>query len=115
MKNEEVTEYDFAKPFEMLWKDILFIKKVLSERQNTNERKVPVLPEILSLKEAAEFLRLSVSKLYQLTSKNEVPFYKQGSRVLFKRSDLLKWLDKFYQIDTNQANDSADSFIASKR
>jgi excisionase family DNA binding protein len=29
-----------------------------------------------------------------MTSKNKIKFYKPGSRILFKRSDLIEWIEK---------------------
>lgn len=49
--------------------------------------------EVLSTKEAAEFLRISVRTLSELVSKKEVPYTKVSNRNVFLRSKLLKWLD----------------------
>ncbi len=102
-------------PFETLAKDINIIKSMVLELQKTKVQTGSNFPEIMSVEEAAEFLRSSKSKLYQQTSKGEIPHFKQGSRVLFSRADLLKWLEQFKQIDIQTANASCDSFLASNR
>ena len=44
--------------------------------------------------EAAELLGISLSTLYILVNKNEIPHYKPGSRKLyFKKSQLKSWLE----------------------
>lgn len=47
----------------------------------------------MSVKEAADYLRLSKSRLYYLTSSKKIPFYKPaGGRILFFKSDLITWI-----------------------
>ncbi|MBN2595900.1 MAG: excisionase family DNA-binding protein [Marinifilaceae bacterium] len=41
--------------------------------------------EILTLKETSEYPSLSKSYLYKLTSKREIPYYKTGKKIYFKR------------------------------
>lgn len=48
--------------------------------------------EIFNVKEAADFLDLEVGYLYQLTSKREIPFYRPGRKIYFKRQELEDWI-----------------------
>ena len=49
--------------------------------------------DVLSFKEACEYLQLSSSTLYKLTSKNQVPhFCPTGKKLYFKRAELEHWL-----------------------
>lgn len=48
--------------------------------------------EILTVNEAAEFLNLETSYLYQLTSKRLIPYYRPGRKLYFKKSDLIDWI-----------------------
>ncbi len=51
--------------------------------------------EILSLNEASEFLKLSKSCVYKLTSAKKIPhFVPGGKKIYFKKSDLGDWLLK---------------------
>jgi excisionase family DNA binding protein len=63
------------------------------------ERLAPRLPGAtttkdgwLSVEEAAEHLRCPTSRIYSLTSAGRIPFVKDGSRTLFRRSELDVWL-----------------------
>lgn len=47
---------------------------------------------ILSFDEACKFCSLAKSTLYKMTSSREVPFYKHGKLVYFKRVELEAWL-----------------------
>ena len=53
--------------------------------------------EILTSREAREFLKIGRTKLWELTRSNFVPAYRVGqgrnSGIRYKRSDLLRWLE----------------------
>jgi len=58
------------------------IESLLFERKNT-----------LNLCEAAQFLSMSKSSIYKLTSGKILPFYKpNGKKIYFNRLELEKWL-----------------------
>ncbi len=50
--------------------------------------------EIQSLKEAAEFLKVSKSCLYKKTSQKQVPYYKPPGckQIYFRKTELEEWL-----------------------
>lgn len=49
--------------------------------------------EILTLDEGAEYLNLSKSALYKMTSKKEISFYNPGGKkIYFKKSELENWV-----------------------
>lgn len=48
-------------------------------------------PRFLSVREAAEFLRVSPRTVYGWVSQNALPHRKAGRRVLFLESELLDW------------------------
>lgn len=48
--------------------------------------------EILNIKEASEFLNLSVQTIYTHTSRGTIPFFKKGKRLYFFQSKLREWL-----------------------
>ena len=49
--------------------------------------------EVLNLQEACQYLELSQSHLYKLTSAGSIPHYKpNGKKLYFKRSELDAWL-----------------------
>jgi excisionase family DNA binding protein len=60
--------------------------------------------KLLTAKEVAEYLRLSKSTIYKLTSQKLIPFIKlNNGKVLFKLSDIEAWLEKRKQnpVDEN--------------
>ena len=44
--------------------------------------------EILTIDEACSLLGIARQTMYARTSKNQIPFYKEGKRILFKRTEL---------------------------
>jgi excisionase family DNA binding protein len=48
--------------------------------------------EWLTAPEAAKYLRCPISRIYALSSARRIPLYHDGSRLLFKRSELDKWV-----------------------
>ena len=56
------------------------------------ERQPQPAPELLTVDEAAEFLRCRRQRLYDLVSQDRLPHLKDGSRVLIRRVDLLAYL-----------------------
>ncbi len=47
---------------------------------------------LLNQKEAAEYLRVSTSKLYKMTHKREIPFIKMGAKNIFDVEELSKYI-----------------------
>lgn len=49
--------------------------------------------ELLNMKQAAGYLKISTSKLYKMCMKNEIQYYKLGSLNRFRLSDLIQYFD----------------------
>lgn len=75
------------------------LKAVILEVLGDYLRPKPVaekLSNTLSLEEAVSFLNesgypISKGTIYQLTSKNQMPFGKFGNKLIFERKELLSW------------------------
>lgn len=50
--------------------------------------------EFINIDEASKFLRLKKATIYQMVFKREIPFYKSTKKLLFKKSDLIEWVEK---------------------
>ena len=51
------------------------------------------LPHIMTVPEAAEYLKLSKSKVYNLIQTGKMPHLRIGRNVRIRQADLLKWLE----------------------
>ena len=48
--------------------------------------------QLLTIQEAAEFLRLTVPTMYSKVSKGELPVMKRGKRLYFSRTELMEYI-----------------------
>ena len=72
-------------------KDI--IKECLSEILENNLQKTEPTEELLSRKEVASLLEISLPTLHQKQKSGQIPYYRIGTRILFKKSEVLKALE----------------------
>ena len=49
--------------------------------------------EFLNVQQVAELIEESVPSIYTRTSHRTIPYYKKGKRLLFKKSEILKWIE----------------------
>lgn len=59
------------------------------------------LPDILNIREAALFLKLKITTLYEKTSHKVIPHFKKGNKLYFKRKELEEWI-KTGKVNTKQ-------------
>lgn len=52
------------------------------------------LPDILDIKQAADYLRLKVNTIYEKTSRKLIPHFKKGNKLYFKRAELKEWVSE---------------------
>ena len=68
------------------------VRKILSEKIENKQSESSSL--LLSLIEAAAFLKLAPQTIYGFTSKRLIPFIKRGKKLYFKKNELEQWLDE---------------------
>ena len=54
----------------------------------------PTEPDIYDIKAASQYLGLALSTIYTMTSRREIPHFKRGRHLMFKRSELDKWVEE---------------------
>lgn len=60
--------------------------------EELSENVKPRPPGPLTVQEAADYLSIPKSTLYQFTSKKQIPFHKRGKKLYFYQDDLDKWV-----------------------
>ena len=71
--------------------------------------------EFLNLNEASQFLDLSTSYLYKLTSTNQIPFYSPlGKKLFFKRCELEQWITSGRRSTVAELEQRASDYISKK-
>ncbi len=53
------------------------------------------MKEFLTIDELSEYLGIKKSSLYAKVERKEIPYYKVGRLVRFKKSDIDPWMEKF--------------------
>jgi len=85
------------------------IEKMLSE-QNLLKK------EVLNFSEACQYLDISESHLYKLTSRKQVPhFCPQGKKLYFNRQELDQWLQTNRKNTTDEVEREATDYILNNR
>lgn len=78
------------------------------------EKKMYLLKEYLSVTEAADYLNISPSQIYKMTSKHEVPVYKPNGKILFiRRDDLNHWVNKNKVMSKDELEEFAAAHLQS--
>jgi excisionase family DNA binding protein len=81
--------------FNLAWRRLLraafFMFVVIGPTANANA--ASPAPDVLTLSEAAELLRIDANELEQITLRNEVPARRIGSSLRFNREALLAWVN----------------------
>lgn len=71
--------------------DNIILKKLDSIEKMLSEQNI-LKKEVLSLDEATNYLEVSHSHLYKLTSSGKIPFYKPNNKkIYFNRKELDEW------------------------
>jgi len=52
----------------------------------------PTEPDIYDIRAASQYLGMALSTIYTMTSRREIPHFKKGRRLMFKRSELDEWV-----------------------
>jgi len=66
------------------------VRKVIRE---TSQNTAPPEPEqLLTVKQAADLLNLSIASIYGLTHRAVIPVCKRGKKLYFSRQELLDWI-----------------------
>jgi excisionase family DNA binding protein len=92
-----------------------FLKQAFKEIIGENiSKEKSGFPEILDIKQAAEFLKLKVSTLYEKTSQKTIPHFKKGNKLYFYRSELQSWLMDGKVKTNNEIEGNAITFLMTK-
>jgi excisionase family DNA binding protein len=63
------------------------------KNKNKEEHELGNMQEMLTVKEASKFLHISVNSVYNMVYESRISFYKLKGKILFKRHDLLDFLE----------------------
>ena len=85
----EITFDSLPEAVTQLYDKLNNIERLLLEKSNEPQ---PEADQLLNIKQAAEFLKLSVPTLYTKVHSATIPVCKQGNRLYFSKQDLINWI-----------------------
>jgi excisionase family DNA binding protein len=65
------------------------LREILGENRSSHQDEQL---QIFSVKEAAAFLKMQITTLYEKTSRKLIPHFKKGNKLYFHRPELEKWI-----------------------
>jgi excisionase family DNA binding protein len=68
--------------------------------------------DLLNIQEAANFLNLSKSTLYNKVNKRELPVMKQGKRLYFSKTELVDYIKSGKILSEKEIEDQTDNFLS---
>ena len=77
-------------PFEIILERLDRIEKAI-DNLSTNGS-IASVNTPMDIKELATYLKMSVSAIYKFTSSSEIPHYKSGKRLYFKKEEINEWI-----------------------
>ncbi len=97
----------------------LLIEKVESLEKMLMEKPVHHQPtqtkQLLTVREAAEFLSLAVPTVYSMVSRGDLPHMKRSKRLYFDREELMSYLKQGRQQTNDEVRESALDCLTKKR
>jgi excisionase family DNA binding protein len=93
-----------------------FLREALTEiLREVKQRADANIPDILNVSEAAAFLKLQISTLYEKTATRLIGHFKKGNRLYFHRKDLEDWLREGRVKTQRELQGEASTFTMSKQ
>ncbi|WP_396179002.1 helix-turn-helix domain-containing protein [Flavobacterium sp.] len=91
--------------------EILILEKLEKLEQRIGEQNL-LMKEVLNFNDACNYLDISASHLYKLTSQKSIPhFCTQGKKLYFKRAELDEWLLRNRQDSTDEIETMAANYL----
>jgi excisionase family DNA binding protein len=89
-----------------------FIQNELKEIKELLRKQTIQQKEILTIEEASEFLGLSVSRLYKMTSNKEIPHYKPGGKKIYlNRNEIEGWILNSRVASINDVDGELENYL----
>ncbi|WP_081909680.1 helix-turn-helix domain-containing protein [Aureispira sp. CCB-QB1] len=88
------------------------VKQVLSEQATSDTHQQQ--QTILNFEEGCQYIGISKSHGYKLTSQQLIPFSKRGKRIYFEKAALDQWLLSNKVQSVSELEEDMDSYLAKK-
>jgi excisionase family DNA binding protein len=95
-------------PFEIIARRLENIESLLLDIKHKRQPETSSLPDRCGIEDAISITGMSKSKIYKLTSTNQIPAKRFGKKLVFSRKELAEWVNE----QTVDEPDYADRIIA---
>ncbi len=93
----------------------LILEKLNKLEQRIEEQNL-LMKEVLNFNDACNYLDISASHLYKLTSQKSIPhFCPQGKKLYFNRAELDEWLQRNRQSSTDEIETMAANYLLTNK
>ena len=101
-------------PFEAIETRLNTIESLLLDIKHSSPIEALTEPkdELLTVQEAAKFLKLTVPTIYSKVSRNELPVMKKGKRLYFSQKELLEYLQTGRKKTNTEIAAEADAYLS---
>lgn len=73
------------------------------------------LEELLTAKQTAQLLDLSLATIYEKVSRNELPYMKRGNRLYFYKSELNEYLKEGRSMSREEIEAQAEAYLSNNK
>ncbi len=88
-------------------------EKIIEQLNRIERNSLLAAKNVLNMDDAVLITGLSRSYLYSLTSKAEIPHYKQANKVYFDRAELEAWLKENRIATSSEIETAANAYMVS--
>jgi len=85
---------------------------ILKKQENPPTNKTE---QLLTIKEASEFLKLTVPTIYSKVSRNELPYMKQGKRLYFSNTELMEYIKEGRKKTNSEIEAEAETYLSNHK
>ena len=100
-------------PFELILDKLNNLENLLKTLMQ-NDNGTVTITEVLNLNQAAEYVSLSKSAIYIKTSERNIPHFKKGKKLYFKKSELDLWLTSMKISTKDEIDQAATDYLIRK-
>jgi excisionase family DNA binding protein len=101
-------------PFEMIIEKLNNIETLLESLSQRQPLQEVGNSEILNLEETSKYTSMARATLYKMTSTREIPHFKRGKRLYFRKSELDAWITNNRVMTKEEIDGMADEYIMRK-
>jgi len=100
-------------PFEIIVQRLENIEKLLNElTKNVNNTKFKEdTDEIMTVEQLSTYLTIARQTIYGKCAAKEIPYFKTGKRVYFKKSEINDWLNSGRRHTTEELRQEAEDWV----